>query len=81
MTRLLKSMAVAFALLLATGARAGIVLTSLPGQLSQNRQLGAATSVGTQALFAGGLKSAWFGAHFARRHPDGSALKPVWPLF
>ena len=60
-----KSMPVALALLLATGARAGITLTSLSGRLSEARQDGAATSVGTQALFAGGMKG------------DGSGLSGV----
>lgn len=57
MAWLRRSMPVAMALLLATGARAGIQLTSLPDQLSQSRQCGAATSVGTQALFAGGCET------------------------
>ena len=46
-------------LVLAVGgpAFAGITHTVLSGQLSEDRQSGAATSVGTEALFAGGLKS------------------------
>jgi len=51
------ALAMGMVLFSASGARAGIIHKSLSNQLSEKRQCGVATTIGTQAVFAGGMDS------------------------